>query len=136
MAFARLVTHYVRHNTWLDDGALLREAGALAGIPGVMVNGRFDFQAPIGNAWELSRVWPQAELTIAGNAGHAANEAIALELVRAGPLWVTLMSRRRGESAWTAFQAGSQSMREVNHSTKAALPQPRGCFPASRSGRE
>ena len=83
MAFARLVTHYVRHNTWLDDGALLRGADTLAGIPGVMVNGRFDFQAPIGNAWELSRVWPQAELTVVDNAGHAANQAIALELVRA-----------------------------------------------------
>ena len=83
MAFARLVTHYVRHNAWLDDGALLQGADALAGIPGTMVNGRFDLQAPIGNAWELSRVWPQAELVIVDNAGHAANEAIAFELVRA-----------------------------------------------------
>ncbi len=83
MAFARLVTHYVRHNAWLDDGALLRGADALAGIPGVMVNGRFDFQAPLGNAWELSRVWPQAELIVVDNAGHAANETIALELTRA-----------------------------------------------------
>ena len=83
MAFARLVTHYVGHNAWLDDGALLQEADALAGIPGTKVNGRFDLQAPIGNAWELSRVWPQAELVIVDNAGHAANEAIAFELVRA-----------------------------------------------------
>ena len=83
MAFARLVTHYVRHNAWLEDGALLRGADTLAGIPGMIVNGRFDFQAPIGNAWELSRVWPQAELTVVDNAGHAANQAIALELVRA-----------------------------------------------------
>ncbi len=83
MAFARLVTHYVRHNAWLDDGALLQGADALAGIPGTIVNGRFDLQAPIGNAWELSRVWPQAELVIVDNAGHAANEAIAFELVRA-----------------------------------------------------
>ena len=83
MAFARLVTHYVGHNAWLDDGALLQGADALAGIPGIMVNGRFDLQAPIGNAWELGRVWPQAELVIVDNAGHAANEAIAFELVRA-----------------------------------------------------
>ena len=83
MAFARLVTHYVGHNAWLDDGALLQGADALAGIPGIMVNGRFDLQAPIGNAWELSRVWPQAELFIVDNAGHATNEAIAFELVRA-----------------------------------------------------
>ena len=56
MAYARLVTHYVRHNAWLDDGSLLREADSLADVPGIMVNGRFDFQAPIANAWELNRV--------------------------------------------------------------------------------
>jgi proline iminopeptidase len=57
LAFARLVTHYVRHDAWIEDRALLRDAGSLARIAGTMINGRFDFQAPIGNAWELSRVW-------------------------------------------------------------------------------
>jgi proline iminopeptidase len=84
MAFARLVTDYVRHNAWIEDGVLLRDAGALAGIRGVMVNGRFDFQSPIGNAWELKRVWPSAELVIVENAGHVADNAgIAKDLVRA-----------------------------------------------------
>ena len=49
-----------------------------------MVNGRFDFQSPIGNAWALKRVWPQAELVIIDDAGHAAdNVGITCELVRA-----------------------------------------------------
>lgn len=84
LGFARLVTHYVRHNAWLEDGVLLRGAPALAGIPGVLVHGRFDFQAPLGNAWELSRAWPRAELVIVEEAGHAASSlAITRELVRA-----------------------------------------------------
>jgi proline iminopeptidase len=75
-AFARIVVHYVRANAWLADGELLREgAGALAGIPGALVNGRFDFQAPIENAWALSRAWPRAELTIIDDAGHAMKPA-------------------------------------------------------------
>ena len=82
MAFARLVTHYVRHDAWLEDGCLLRGADALSGIPGLMVNGRFDFQAPLANAWELSRVWPRADLVIVEDAGHAAGAAIREELVR------------------------------------------------------
>src|SRR5438128_5388534 len=44
-----------------------------ADIPGILVNGRFDFQSPIANAWELNRVWPRAELMIVDNTGHAAN---------------------------------------------------------------
>jgi proline iminopeptidase len=84
LAFARIVTHYVRNNAWLEDGVLLRNAGVLATIPGVLINGRFDFQAPIGNAWELKRVWPNAELIIVDDAGHAASNAgITREIVRA-----------------------------------------------------
>jgi proline iminopeptidase len=37
------VTHYVRHYAWIEDGSLLRDAGVLADIPSVLVNGRFDF---------------------------------------------------------------------------------------------
>jgi len=90
LAFARLVTHYVRHDAWLEDGSLLRNADSLADIPGILVNGRFDFQAPIANAWELKRVWPRAELVIVVEAGHAADNAdITRELVRATDRFAT-----------------------------------------------
>lgn len=82
LAFARLVTHYVQHYAWLEDECLLRDARVLADVPGILVNGRFDFQAPIANAWELRRAWPRAELVIVDDAGHA-DEAITRELVRA-----------------------------------------------------
>ncbi len=74
-SFARLVTHYVRANAWLEDGELIRGAGALAEIPGAMVNGRWDFQAPIENAWTLQQAWPRAELTVIDDAGHAMKPA-------------------------------------------------------------
>ena len=84
LAFARIVTHYTHHNSFLEDGILLHDADKLAGIPGILVNGRFDFQAPIGNAWELKRVWPRAGLVIVDNAGHAVNDpGITQELIRA-----------------------------------------------------
>jgi proline iminopeptidase len=84
MAFARLVTHYVRRDAWLEDGVLLRDAGALAGIPGVMVQGRLDFGAPIAWAWDLTKVWPRGELVVVAGAGHAGDQpGIAAELVRA-----------------------------------------------------
>lgn len=84
MAFARIVTHYVRHYAWLEDGIILRDAGAIADIPGIMVNGRFDLQAPIGWAWDLESVWPRAKLVIVDDAGHDAFHAsITGELIRA-----------------------------------------------------
>jgi len=83
MAFARIVTHYVRHDLFLEDDVLIRNAGALTKVPGVLINGRFDFQSPIANAWELQRAWPRAELVIVDEAGHAAGEGIGREIVRA-----------------------------------------------------
>jgi proline iminopeptidase len=82
VAFSRIVTDYVRHNLWLEDRVLLESADALANVPGFLVNGRFDFQAPISNAWELKRVWPRAELVIVDDAGHGTPE-IGRALVRA-----------------------------------------------------
>jgi proline iminopeptidase len=82
MAFARIVTHYVRHYAWLEDNILIRDAAAIADIPGIMVNGRFDLQAPIGWASDLKRVWPRAKLVIVDDAGHdASNSSITRELV-------------------------------------------------------
>ncbi|WP_405506531.1 prolyl aminopeptidase [Streptomyces purpurascens] len=70
LRFARLVTHYWRHAGFLEDGALLRGAGKLAGIPGVMVHGRLDISGPADIAWQLAQVWPDAELVLIGGEGH------------------------------------------------------------------
>jgi len=84
LAFARLVTHYIRHDLFLEDEVLLRNAHVLADIPGILVNGRFDLQAPIANAWELNRVWLRAELVIVEDAGHAGDDPeLTQELIRA-----------------------------------------------------
>lgn len=74
MAYSRIVTHYFRHNAWLEDGVLLRNAGELAGIPGVMVQGRLDLKAPLVTAWELAQVWPAGELVIINGAGHSSGD--------------------------------------------------------------
>jgi len=85
LAYARIVTHYVGHNAWLEDQNLLAGAAVLADVPGTMVNGRFDFQAPLANAWELHRAWARAELVIVDDAGHAPSDPrLTRELVLAG----------------------------------------------------
>jgi len=81
LARARIVTHYFQHHGWLEDGILLREAGKLAGIPGVMVQGRLDLEAPLATAWELAQAWPDGELVIVPNAGHSSGEAGMAEAI-------------------------------------------------------
>ena len=74
MAFARIVTHYFRHAAWLEEGILLRNAASLNGIPGVMIHGRLDLDAPLTTAWELSQVWKDGELVVVNGAGHSPND--------------------------------------------------------------
>lgn len=83
LARARIVTHYFRHEAWLEDGILLREAGLLAGIPGVLVQGRLDLSAPLLTAWELSRAWPGSELVIVQGAGHSPKDPGMAETILA-----------------------------------------------------
>lgn len=74
-AFVRLCAHYFGNAAWLPEGILIREAGRLAGIPGVLIHGRLDLSCPTDTAWELANAWPGAELTIVDDAGHHANDS-------------------------------------------------------------
>jgi proline iminopeptidase len=70
LAFARLTAHYYSHAGWLEEGAVIRDAGRLADIPGVLIHGRLDLSCPVTTAWELARAWPGAELLIDDHSGH------------------------------------------------------------------
>ena len=71
LAFARIVTHYWANGCFLSDRQLLRGADRLAGIPGVLVHGRYDVSSPLDTAWALHRAWPDSELVVIGDAGDS-----------------------------------------------------------------
>jgi proline iminopeptidase len=66
--------HYIRNDFFLAPGQLLREAARLKGIPGVIVQGRYDLLCPPKNAYALTQVWPDCRLQIMENAGHCMSE--------------------------------------------------------------
>lgn len=70
LAFTRICAHYYSHAAWLDDGAVIRAADRLAGIPGVLIHGRLDLSCPVRTAWELAGNWPGSELLIDDHSGH------------------------------------------------------------------
>jgi proline iminopeptidase len=83
LAFARICAHYLRHSAWLEEGELIREAGRLAGIPGVLIHGRRDLSCPVETAWALARAWPGAELLVLDDAGHLGTDSKRAALVGA-----------------------------------------------------
>lgn len=88
--FARLVTHYWRHAGWLEEGALLRGAVRLAGIPAVLVHGRRDVSGPPDIAWHLAQAWHGCQLVLVDEAGHGSAEPGMSEvLIRATDRFAT-----------------------------------------------
>ncbi|MGH1412499.1 MAG: prolyl aminopeptidase [Pelagimonas sp.] len=84
-AFARLENHYFVNKGFLaEDGWILKNAHKIKHIPGVIVQGRYDMICPPQRAWELAEAWPEADLRMIRNAGHALSEpGISSELVSA-----------------------------------------------------
>lgn len=77
VAFVRICSHYFANGAFLGDDELLRSAGRLAGIPGVLIHGRLDMSAPLETAWRLARAWPDAELVVIDDSGHKGSAAMA-----------------------------------------------------------
>ena len=72
LAFARIECHYFINGAFLrEDDQLLKNVGRIRKIPGVMVQGRYDMATPPLSAWDLKRAWPEADLKLIPDAGHA-----------------------------------------------------------------
>ena len=85
IAVARIECHYFVNNCFFKtDNYLLEHLERIRHIPAVIVHGRYDVICPVMNAWDLHRAWPEAELNIIPDAGHAATERGIIDaLVRA-----------------------------------------------------
>ncbi len=84
-AFARIECHYFVNGGFLErENQLLEDVPKIRHIPAVIVQGRYDVVCPARSAWDLHKAWPEADLRIVPDAGHAAFEpGIARELVNA-----------------------------------------------------
>ena len=74
LSLARIECHYFINHIFMQPGEILANVGRLKEIPSVIVHGRYDVVCPVAQAYVLHQHWPEAELTIVPNAGHAANE--------------------------------------------------------------
>lgn len=62
--------HYFANDCFLRPNQLLEDANKLTGIPGVIVQGRYDLLCPPSTSHALSARWPEADIRIVEGAGH------------------------------------------------------------------
>jgi proline iminopeptidase len=84
LALARIEAHYFVNKSFIAENQILDNMDKLQGIPGVIIHGRYDMVCPLDNAWQLQQHWPDAELHIIRDAGHASREPTIMDaLVKA-----------------------------------------------------
>lgn len=75
LAFARIENHFFVHRGFFEvEDQLLRDVHRIRHVPAVIVHGRYDMCTPMINAWDLKKAWPEAELRIVDDGGHAVTE--------------------------------------------------------------
>ncbi|MEB3369228.1 prolyl aminopeptidase [Saccharopolyspora mangrovi] len=98
LGFARIVTHFWRHGSWLADDEIIGSAGALAGIPATLCQGALDLGNLLGTPWQLAAAWPGNELRLV-DAGHRAAGGLAEAVVDATDAFRDRLQPRRPSGA-------------------------------------
>ncbi|MBF2014503.1 MAG: prolyl aminopeptidase [Rivularia sp. T60_A2020_040] len=74
-AFARIECHYFVNKGFFErEDQLLLNINKIRHIPAVIVQGRYDVVCPMISAWELHKVWSEAEFIVVPDAGHSMSE--------------------------------------------------------------
>ncbi len=66
-----LEAHYFQNDCFMKPGQLLKNSGRLKGIPGIVVQGRYDLLCPPSTSHALLEEWPDATLRLVDAAGHS-----------------------------------------------------------------
>lgn len=75
LQFARIECHYFMNNAFFNtNNYLIENISKVRHIPTAIVQGRYDVVCPVRSAWDLHRAFPEAELHIISDSGHAAGE--------------------------------------------------------------
>jgi proline iminopeptidase len=62
--------HYFANDCFMKPNQLLAQAERLRGIPGIIVQGRYDLLCPPATSHALSALWPGSEVRLVEGAGH------------------------------------------------------------------
>jgi len=66
--------HYIKQECFFEPDQLVRDAGRLKQIPGIIVQGRYDLLCPPVSAQRVADAWGNADLRMIADAGHSASE--------------------------------------------------------------
>lgn len=81
ITLSKLLNYYAVNHHFLEDGAIAKNFHKLKGIPGIIIQGRYDMFCPVKTAWDLHKNWPESELIIIPDGGHSSSEPPTQEAI-------------------------------------------------------
>lgn len=84
LSLAKIEVHYFSNHSFIEENQIIHDMHKIKDIPGIIIHGRYDMVCPLENAVTLHKAWPNADLNIIREAGHASSEpGITDALIRA-----------------------------------------------------
>lgn len=84
VSLARIECHYFTHNCWFrSNNQIIEDIGKIRHIPSFIAHGRYDVVCPVKSAFDLHGAWPESELQVIPDAGHAFDETGTLRALMA-----------------------------------------------------
>jgi proline iminopeptidase len=71
VSLARIESHFFMNNCFIRENQILEDINKIKDIPCIIVHGQYDIVCPIRQAYDLHKVYDNAELIIAKDAGHS-----------------------------------------------------------------
>ena len=76
---ALMEAHYIKNDFFLEPHQLLENSYKLRGIPGAIIQGRYDLLCPPAQAYALTQGWPDCKIQFMETAGHSWSEQGVVE---------------------------------------------------------
>ncbi|PZX16024.1 proline iminopeptidase [Palleronia aestuarii] len=77
-----LEAHYFSHDCFLEPNEILHRAQRLEGLPGTLIQPRYDLLCPPATAHALARAWPTARIVGIPQAGHTMSDGGTVDALR------------------------------------------------------
>ncbi len=71
VSLARIESHFFMNNCFIRENQILEDINKIKDIPCIIVHGQYDIVCPIRQAHDLHKVYDNAELIVAKDAGHS-----------------------------------------------------------------
>ncbi|MBC7738830.1 MAG: prolyl aminopeptidase, partial [Candidatus Saccharibacteria bacterium] len=77
-----LEAHYFQNHSFMPPDHLMNQAHRLSGIPGIIVQARYDLLCPPATSFALTERWPGARIVMAELSGHNLGHPAVWEAVK------------------------------------------------------